>query len=90
MKINETRESVRTEGPDRTILEVCIKAGTVCTRPEPSKYKEIVVMIQDRTGETGRVRLSAGDLSFWSELTRLCFQHGLINRETLEYIAAEH
>ena len=90
MKINETRESVRTEAHDGSVVEVCIKTGTAYTCPDPSNYKEVVIQIANRTGENkGRVRLSAGDLGFWSELVRLLIQHNLINKDTMEYIAAE-
>lgn len=88
MKINETRESVRAESHDGSTVEVMIKAGTAYTFPEPANYKEVVVRIKDRLGDTkGRVMLSAGDMSFWSELVRMLAQHELINRDTMEYLA---
>lgn len=90
MKIEETRESVRTEVLDGSVVEVMVKAGTAYTCPDPSDYKEVVVMIRDRLGKTkGRVKLPAGDRGFWSELVRLLSQHNLINKDTLEYIAAD-
>ena len=82
MKIEETRESVRTEAPDRSVVEVMVKAGTAYTCPDPSDYKEVVVMIRYRLGKTkGLVKLPAGDRGFWSELVRLLSQHNLINKE---------